>query len=122
VGARILLVEDEELVRTVVTRTLARNSYQVDAVGSGEAALALALAHDYALIISDLQMPNMDGPALYEQLRHRRPSSRWLIVTGDTMGERSHSFLERSQLPALAKPFTREQLLERVAKCLAGDE
>jgi signal transduction histidine kinase len=120
-AARILLVEDEELVRTVVTRTLARNGYQIDAVDSGEAALALALAHDYALIISDLQMPNMDGPALYEQLRHRRPSSRWLIMTGDTMGERSHSFLERSRLPALSKPFTREQLLERVAKCLAGD-
>ncbi|HEU5103118.1 MAG TPA: GAF domain-containing protein [Roseiflexaceae bacterium] len=121
IGAHILLVEDEELVRTVVTRTLVRNGYQVDAVDSGEAALALALAHDYALIISDLQMPTMDGPALYEELRDQRPSSRWLIMTGDTMGERSHSFLQRSRLPALAKPFTREQLLERVAECLAGD-
>jgi CheY-like chemotaxis protein/anti-sigma regulatory factor (Ser/Thr protein kinase) len=120
-GTRILLAEDEEMVRLVVTRTLTRHNYHVDAAGSGEAALKLALAHDYALIISDLQMPGMDGPALYENLRHARPALRWLIITGDTMGERSHAFLERTQIPALPKPFTREQLLARVSQCINGD-
>jgi signal transduction histidine kinase len=119
-GSRILLVEDEEMVRLVVTRTLARHNYHVDAVASGEAALEQALAHDYALIISDLQMPRMDGPALYERLRHARPALRWLIITGDTMGERSHAFLQRTGLPALPKPFTREQLLAQVAECIGG--
>ena len=119
-GTRILLVEDEEMVRSVVTRTLTRHNYDVDAVGSGEAALDHALAHDYALIISDLQMPRMDGPALYQRLCQARPALRWLIITGDTMGEHSHAFLERTRLPALPKPFTREQLLARVAECI-GD-
>ncbi|MEO7911746.1 MAG: GAF domain-containing protein [Roseiflexaceae bacterium] len=116
---RILLVEDEELVRMVILRTLTRHNYHVDAVDSGAAALEQALTYDYALIISDLQMPHMDGPTLYENLRHTRPALRWLIITGDTMGERSHTFLERTGLPALSKPFTREQLLARVAECLS---
>jgi CheY-like chemotaxis protein len=117
---RILLAEDEEMVRSVVTRTLARHNYQVDAVSSGVAALEQALAHDYALIISDLQMPHMDGPELYELLSKARPALRWLIITGDTMGERSHAFLEHTRLPALPKPFTREQLLAQVTECI-GD-
>jgi signal transduction histidine kinase/transcriptional regulator with GAF, ATPase, and Fis domain len=117
---RILLVEDEEMVRSVVTRTLTRHNYHVDAVGSGAAALELALAHDYTLIISDLQMPQMDGPELYERLSKARPALRWLIITGDTMGERSHAFLENTRLQALPKPFTREQLLAQVAACI-GD-
>jgi CheY-like chemotaxis protein len=104
-----------------VLRTLTRHNYHVDAVGSGEAALEQALAHNYALIISDLQMPHMDGPTLYERLLHVRPTLRWLIITGDTMGERSHAFLERTQLPALPKPFTREQLLAYVAECIGGN-
>jgi signal transduction histidine kinase len=78
-GARILIVEDEEMVRLVITRTLTRHDYHVDAVESGEAALEQALANDYALIISDLQMPRMDGPALYERLHHERPDMRWLV-------------------------------------------
>lgn len=121
-GTRILLVEDEEMVRSVIMRTLTRHNYQVDAVESGEAALEQALAHDYVLIISDLQMPRMDGPTLYENLHHARPALRWLIITGDTMGERSHAFLERTQLPALPKPFTRDQLLARVAECIGAAE
>jgi PAS domain S-box-containing protein len=119
-GTRILLVEDEEMVRSVIVRTLTRQNYQVDAAESGEAALERALAQDYALIISDLQMPRMDGPTLYENLRHARPALRWLIITGDTMGERSHAFLERTKLLALPKPFTRDQLLARVAECIDG--
>jgi hypothetical protein len=46
---------------------------------------------------------------------------RWLIMTGDTMGERSHAFLEHTGLPALSKPFTHEQLLARVAECIGRD-
>jgi CheY-like chemotaxis protein len=120
-GARILLVEDEELVRLVVSRTLARHRYIVDAVETGVEALDCALAHDYALIISDLQMPGLDGAALYHRLQVVRPAMRWLIMTGDTMGERSHTFLEHTGLPALSKPFTHEQLLARVAECIGRD-
>jgi PAS domain S-box-containing protein len=117
-GARILLVEDEDSVRTVAARGLVRLGYQVEAVADGDMALEQALAHDYDLVISDLQMPGMDGTALYQRLRELRPALRWLILTGDTMGERSRTFLEDTALPVLPKPFTRDQLAARVAESL----
>jgi DNA-binding NtrC family response regulator len=67
-------------------------------------------------------MPGLDGAALYERLHPMRPSLRWLIMTGDTMGERSHNFLERTGLPVIPKPFTHGQLLACVAECIAGGE
>jgi PAS domain S-box-containing protein len=119
-NARILLVEDEESVRAVASRGLARLGYQVEAVADGAAALERALEQDYDLVISDLQMPGMDGVALYWRLHEQRPALRWLILTGDTMGERSRTFLEEAALPVLPKPFTRDQLAARVADSLAS--
>jgi two-component system, cell cycle sensor histidine kinase and response regulator CckA len=98
-----------------------RLGYQVEAVADGAAALEQALEQDYDLVISDLQMPGMDGVALYRRLREQRPKLRWLILTGDTMGERSRTFLEDAALPVLPKPFTRDQLAARVAESLAGE-
>jgi len=63
-------------------------------------------------------MPGMDGATLYHQLHKQRPSLRWLILTGDTMGERSRTFLEEVALPVLPKPFTRDQLAACVAESL----
>jgi PAS domain S-box-containing protein len=117
--ARILLVDDEELIRSVVTRTLISQNYIVDSVASGEEALQRAQIQEYALVVSDLQMPGMDGRILYERLHRMRPALRWLILTGDTMGEQSRDFLERTELTTLAKPFTRDQLLDYVATCLS---
>jgi PAS domain S-box-containing protein len=119
-GLHILIVEDEEQVRAVAARTLIRLGCRVDAVGSAETAIGRALADDYALVVSDLQMPGMDGPTLYERLHRERPGLRWLILTGDTMGEHSRAFLERTALPVLPKPFTQEQLVRSVAACLAS--
>jgi PAS domain S-box-containing protein len=117
-GARILLVEDEDSVRAVTARSLARLGYQVDVAADGAAALEQAQAQDYDLVISDLQMPGMDGATLYQLLHELQPRLRWLILTGDTMGERSRAFLEESTLPVLPKPFTREQLAALVAEHL----
>jgi two-component system cell cycle sensor histidine kinase/response regulator CckA len=114
----ILLVEDDDLVRTMAQRALERLECRVDAVSRGEEAFARALAADYDVVMTDLQMPGMDGVELYERLRALRPSLRWLILTGDTMGERSSLFLERTGLPVLHKPFTQDQLIERLAESL----
>jgi CheY-like chemotaxis protein len=97
---------------------LARLGYQVDTVADGAAALEQALAQEYDMVISDLQMPGMDGATLYHQLHKQRPALRWLILTGDTMGEHSRTFLETTALPVLPKPFTRDQLAARVAESL----
>lgn len=114
----ILLVEDDDLVRTMAQRALERLECNVDAVSRGEEALARVFARDYDLVITDLQMPGLDGVELYERLRALKPSLRWLILTGDTMGERSSVFLQRTGLPVLHKPFTHDQLIERIVTSL----
>jgi len=117
----VLLVEDDDLVRTMAQRALERLECRVDAVSRGEEALARALAWNYTLVITDLQMPGLDGVELYERLHALKPSLRWLILTGDTMGERSSAFLGRAGLPVLHKPFTHEQLIESIAASLKPD-
>lgn len=119
-GMRILLVEDEDTVRFVVAQVLQRHAMVVDAVASGSEAIELALANEYQLVISDIRMPGIDGPTLYARLASRRPNLRWMILTGDTMSERSQRFLARSGLPTLAKPFTNDQLLAQVVSCLGS--
>lgn len=64
----ILLVEDDDLVRTMAQRALERLDCRVDAVSKGEEAFARALATDYDVVMTDLQMPGMDGVELYERL------------------------------------------------------
>lgn len=117
----ILLVEDDDLVRAMAQRALERLECRVDAVSSGDEALARALAWNYDLVITDLQMPGLDGVELYERLRVLKPSLRWLILTGDTMGERSSGFLQRTGAPVLHKPFTHDQLIESIAASLQRD-
>ena len=117
-GARVLVVEDEEPLRDVVAAALKRHGAVVDAAAGGQEALALASAGAYALIISDLHMPGLDGPALYAQLRPHQPDQRWLIITGDTLSGHSQRFLRRTGLPVIAKPFTTDQLVRGVLGCL----
>jgi PAS domain S-box-containing protein len=118
-GLRILIVEAEGMVRVVAERALTRLGCVVDAAGSAKEALERVVAVSYDLIICALHMPDLDGPALFEQLRvdHRTP---WLVLTGDTIGDQSRAFLERTALPVLTKPFTHEQLVRGIAKTLAS--
>ena len=115
-GARILLVEDDETVRAMATRTLRDEGYQVTAVGDGEAALfALGdLAGDVGLIVTDLIMPNLGGRALRRIVAERYPGLPVLYISGyggDALIEES----EPGDPPAfLAKPFTPDELLQRV--------
>lgn len=117
-GLAVLLVEDDALVRSMAQRALRRLEWRVDAVGRAEDAFLRALTNDYALIITDLHMPGMDGVELYERLHTLRPALRWLVLTGDTMGERSSAFLARANLPVLHKPFTYDQLVASVSESL----
>jgi PAS domain S-box-containing protein len=117
-GTRILLAEDEALVRSVAERALRRSGCVVDAVGSAEEAMALAATNDYHLVVSDLQMPGVDGQTFHARLSALRPELRWLVITGDTMGERSRDFLARTGLSVLPKPFTTTELVRCVVACL----
>lgn len=107
-GARALLVEDERVVGELLAEFLALEGYEVDRAMNGREALELVRRRAYTLIVSDVRMPDVDGPALYYELRSVRPEvvRRMVFVTGDVMGTATRRFLDETCLRYLEKPFT----------------
>jgi DNA-binding response OmpR family regulator len=106
--ARALLVEDERIVGELLAEFLTLEGYEVDRATDGRQALELARRRTYALIVSDVRMPDVDGPALYHELRAVSPdmARRMVFVTGDIMNTETRRFLDETCLRYLEKPFT----------------
>jgi len=115
IPARVLVVEDEVELADVVAELLSARGHQVDVARNGREALEKLVGQAYHVILSDLRMPEMDGPTLYAEVQRRFPGleRRFVFVTGDTFAGRTTDFLERTGCPSLAKPFTLEDV-ERV--------
>jgi PAS domain S-box-containing protein len=102
-----LVLDDEAEIAVLLADMLAREGYDCDVVDSGEAALQRLADRDYALILCDLRMPGIDGPAVFEWISQHRPHlcQRVGFVTGDTLGSAAQAFLARAARPVLEKPF-----------------
>jgi CheY-like chemotaxis protein len=106
-GIRALLVEDERVVGDLLAEFLTLEGYEVDRAMNGREALELVRRRPYAVIVSDVRMPDVDGAALYYELRAASPelTRRMVFVTGD-MGPETRRFLDETCLRYLEKPFT----------------
>lgn len=118
---RALIIDDEEDVAETLADMLARMGMSVAvAVGglAGQTAMADGTAFD--LVLSDIRMPDCDGPTLYSWITTHRPdlASRVAFVTGDTLSGIAADFLEETRCPVLEKPFTPAGLRDLVAAML----
>ena len=104
----ILLVEDEPGIANGLARLLRRDGHTVDLAANGRLALAKLQEHIYDLLLSDVRMPELDGPGLYRILAQQQPHlcQRIIFLTGDTLAPETKSFLEQSGARCLEKPFT----------------
>lgn len=118
---RILVVDDEEDVVDLIREVLVRAGFDVDTAASAEAALAMVEEGDYALILTDLNMPGMGGRGLYERLLRDRPAlaRRTGFVTGDTMSPQARGFLDGAGRPCLEKPIAPAEL-RKLAETMLG--
>jgi two-component system, cell cycle sensor histidine kinase and response regulator CckA len=118
---RVLLVEDEAVVRSVVERTLQRAGYSVVVATSGDEALELT-QHDsrFDLLISDVVMPGVSGWELGKRLRGRWPKLRILYMSGYTEDVVNDDGVAGLGAPFLQKPFLPVDLLAAVRKLLDG--
>ncbi|NQT20332.1 MAG: PAS domain S-box protein [Planctomycetes bacterium] len=119
-GETILVVEDEEPVRRFLVRALGRSGYDVlDAAGPTEA-LMIEQNHKERihLLISDVIMPEMNGPQLAEKLRATRPELPVLYVSGYTRDAIPDAGIAQTEVELLTKPFTPDQLNHRVRQAL----
>ena len=122
--ARILLVEDERAVRRFAVTALSRNGYDVEEAEDGEDALEILEEVDepFDLLITDVVMPNMDGPALYQEALKDQPDLKVLFVSGYAEEDLRKTYEGRLApgLKFLSKPFTLKQLAREVRQLLGG--
>jgi CheY-like chemotaxis protein len=110
-GPRVLVVDDDMILRDLVVRLVRRDRFcQVDTVSSGQAALEQLRIHAYDLILSDLRMPEMDGPTFYRRMQVEHPDHVGRIVFMTSQVEHYAQFIRDVGAPVLSKPFPREDL------------
>ncbi|WP_150525580.1 cell cycle histidine kinase CckA [Roseibium sediminis] len=121
-SATILLVEDEEAVRAFAARALASRGYTVHEAGSGTEALEVMeeAGGNVDLVVSDVVMPEMDGPTLLVELRKTRPDLKIIFVSGYAEDAFEENLPENEQFDFLPKPFTLKQLATKVKDVLNG--
>jgi CheY-like chemotaxis protein len=122
--SRILVVDDEPGIAGVLSEVLQLDGHTVETVGNGEAALGKLAMGGYELILSDIRMPELDGPSLYRELERRDPRllRRMIFLTGDTLSPGTREFLEKTGAPCLAKPFALNDVREIVQRVLQTQE
>jgi len=119
----ILLVEDEEGLRGLNARGLASRGYSVLEAGNGLEAIEVLEEHGgkVDLVVSDVVMPEMDGPTLLKELRARNPDLKIIFVSGYAEEAFAKSLPEGGQFAFLAKPFTLKQLVAAVKDTMSGE-
>jgi CheY-like chemotaxis protein len=118
---RILVVDDEDNLRDVLVEVLRREGHEVDSAVDGAQGLRLAEAQRYDLVITDLRMPELEGPELYRALRARYPDDppRVIFMSANTGIEEYAAFLAGTGEPALEKPFNLADMRQVVLQVLA---
>lgn len=116
----ILLVEDEDAVRVFSTRALSNKGYNVLEARSGEEALEILEKHGdkIDLTVTDVVMPQMDGPTLYKHMQERWPRMKVVFVSGYTEDRLREQFKSGEEIHFLGKPFSLKQLASKVKELL----
>lgn len=118
--ASVLLVEDEDAVRMFASRALKNKGYKVWEAASGDAALEIVATHgdEIDLLISDVVMPNMDGPTLVKAIRERNKRMKIIFISGYAEDAFKKNLAKGEPFSFLPKPFSLKQLAEKVKDVL----
>ncbi|MFD0987642.1 cell cycle histidine kinase CckA [Methyloligella solikamskensis] len=116
----VLLVEDEDAVRSFAARALAQRGYNVLEAGTGAEALEVFNEHDgeVDLVVSDVVMPEMDGPTLLKELRRDHPDLRIIFMSGYAEDAFKRNLDEGEAFMFIQKPFDLKQLAAAVKEAL----
>ena len=116
----ILCIEDEADVLALISRLLTRAGYRVETAATGREALVKIAQSHPTLILLDLMLPDIDGFALCEILRHNRATATIpiMLLSGSTSPEARHVGLELGALDYVVKPFSPRDLLQRVKRLM----
>ena len=112
-GEKILVVDDNNVFRIVVSKMLSRLGYEVSSADSGENGLRIFLKNKFDIVLSDYEMPGMDGVALACIVKKSAPRTRVVIMTGagkETVYSRESTAVDE----VISKPFTLVEIDEAI--------
>jgi two-component system response regulator AtoC len=118
----ILLVDDDHEILTVIDLALVRKGYQVTTASSGKAAVDALGVTDFDLVLTDLDMPEVDGLAVLKKAKELDLDRGVMIMTGNANQESAINALRLGADDYLLKPFSVPALWDRVASCLDRSE
>lgn len=107
----VLIVDDDPSYRAVLRTIYSRANYSVTTAEDGEAASRLLESGHYDLVITDLQMPNIDGLTLYRIMQRQYPSIRVILMGANPQDERYRALFLGNRVNCLSKPFRRDDVL-----------
>ena len=121
---RILIIDDEDPIREVLQRVLAREGYKVEGAENGAVAErmvqeAVADNQPFDLLLLDVHMPVMDGITLHRRLTEQGICPKTIVVTGDPHGERIQAMMADQHTSLLEKPFRAQSAIQAVEKALS---
>jgi diguanylate cyclase (GGDEF)-like protein len=121
-SARILVVDDDTIVREVVVESLRLMGLEADVCGNGAEALAKNDSRPYDLIVTDMKLPGLDGLTLIGRLKSRQSETDVVVITGYGTIENAVECMKAGAIEYLIKPFTVDQIQVAVRKALEHRE
>ncbi len=115
-SGRIIVVDDEEAITSLVKAVLSREGYRVDVVSDSTAACEMLDSTLYDAVLMDIRMPGISGIDIYNDIKSRRPelAGRFIFITADVSDDNAKAFLDTNELPYIVKPFDIKILLKMV--------
>ena len=120
--SRILVVDDEAVLRDGVRKILERGGMEVATSSGGRTALAMMQETDFDLVITDLKMPGMNGIEVLKAIKILQPEVPVIIITGYSTVDTAVEAMKNGAFDYIAKPFTPDQITEKVEKALEQRE
>ena len=115
---RILVVDDDAVIREGLRRILGLEGYEVETLPNGQSALDLLQARNFDLLITDLKMPGISGLEVLQAVRVLQPGMPIILITGYAAIDNAVEVMQKGAADYLAKPFGNDEIVARVRKAL----
>ena len=120
--SRILMIDDEQLIRSLIVEVLTLDGHEVDQAENGDIGLKLVELHPYDLVITDIIMPEMDGIGVIMSLKEKHPQIKTIVLTGGSLINDKDYLINVSRLMkvdlVIPKPFVVDDLRNAVKELL----
>ena len=116
---KILVIDDESIIRISCQRSLSNEGYEVKLASSGKEGIELLEKGEFNLVLLDIKMPDMDGIEVLKKITSTWPETKVIMITGYSTDEAAVKTLRLGALNYLEKPFTPDSLIETIKEALS---